>query len=166
MTPEQLQILRLEVSKAGYIGMSDEDVVSLLNTHPQIPNPTLQGSITIYNLTGAANPIISAQKFLNAIPFLKRKAISDDPLGRILYDNVMALVAGQGTIDLGLQVTIDGMNYCKTIINGLTDNEAIAIIGTAEAPDPNWSPTVEGPSVADALGLGIVEGNDVAEARA
>lgn len=165
MTPEQLQILRLEVSKAEYIGMSDEDVVTLLNTRPQVPNSTPQGSSTVYNLTGAANPIISAQKFLNAIPFLKRKAINDDPLGKILYDNVMALVAGQGTIDLGLQVTIDGINYCKTIINGLTGNEATAIIGTTEIPDINWSSTVEGQSIAEALGLGIIEGNDVTEAR-
>lgn len=165
MTPEKVQILKTEIANTKYAGMPDADVVTVLNIHPQVPNPAPQGTITIYNLTGTANPVISAQKFLNAIPFLKRKAISDDPLGKILYDNVMALVAGQGTIDLGLQVTTEGITYCKSITNGLTDNEAIAITGTTEILNTNWSQTIEGQSKAEALGLGIIEGNDVAEAR-
>ena len=161
----QLTVLKTELTAPAYIGLSNADAVTILTVRPMIANPTPQGTITIYNITGTKSPVISATKFKNKCPIATLAALRGDTgIGVVLYERLRDLEAQGNTVDVSEKAMADGMAYALSKLF-ITAADKDALIGTSIVPDPAWPATVQGPSRAESLGIWPIDGNDVAKAR-
>lgn len=163
----QLQVLQTELqtdsSNLGYRTTLDPMVIaSMVNQKKMVLNPSPQGQIKRYNLSGSSNSCVSATDFLNAIPPQEIVNVVNDSsaIGRIFFDRLTALEAGKGIVDLSSLTVQGGVQYCafKGLISQTTLN---VLIGTTLIPDPNWQSMLPSTSRADELGLPYVDWLDV-----
>lgn len=149
LSPDQLTVLAAELANAAYTDLLQnqeyEAIAALLNVQPEVPNPVPQGTkprrVPFEEFIQVLKPVDVALLYQEAPTWpdehRRYQQAGDNATARKLWNGIKRLAFDAATVT------------------------AIDALQGATEPDPDWTPTILGPSRATALGLPRVLPSDV-----
>ena len=142
----QLQMIKEEITKSKYDGLTDQEITDSLNSSQTITNTIPRGTIPVYNATNSSSSKIHITNFINLISTAELIAAKGDPNGLILYERLMALEIMGTFIDLTDPLVVYGV--IAAVLDGwLTAETAATLTGFEEIADPAYQTTFEVESI-------------------